>query len=138
MKKNIIITLSVILFATVFIFFTTNKSGKPILKHSDTAQVLIMYATKTAFVHDLGYRIIKDTIGYSKVDDQTLKLQPIKDTLYYVFKADTVKDSRGYIVMDSLHKPKLMSNWYLWDKNLIILDGGDVSAALRKFNAPKK
>lgn len=102
-----------IIIFSIFLLSCGNKASKTSLKLPDTTKTVALYILpdNTGGLRlDYVFRIIKDSIKYSQVDEQTQKRMKTIDTTYYVpvfFNLlDTLDKTGNKFLLDSLGQPK--------------------------------
>lgn len=115
----------------------TDKEYKLSKRDTSVVACLYVYNQKDLKV-DLVYRLIKDTIGFTKIDEETLKRLPHRDTTYYAPVPDTLRDANGQPVKDSLGNYMWTSVYLLLPKKFFLRDLGSVNKLIDSLKNSKQ
>lgn len=88
---------------------------------------------KPKFKLDVIYRVVKDTLKFIPVDETTFKKKLLKDTSYFFLYTGSFEDKTGRKVKSRSGGDSLRTWWTGIDKHRIVIDGGKIDSAIRKY-----
>ena len=113
-----------IIVALAVYFFKGRHSAS--FRHSpaDTVKTLVIYSKDKLPVHDIAFRVDKDSFMFVGIDSATFKKKWTRAHDYYIPVPDTIRDATGHPKKDSTGKYQMGTFYYPVVSQIIWADMG--------------